>query len=183
MERLVQSCDLLGRERDLQPRDLRRADADLGRDPRDGVYDDPALLGRPVPAGRPHAVGGRAAIAEVLARQLTATEGTPGQDAHSKRLGHRQQLALGRALQQRVLELQRGDRRPAPEASDRLGMGGDPRRHVEEADVADLAGGDQVVERSQRLLDRGAWVRSRPAVTSTLIGARTIEQLRANLTS
>jgi aryl-alcohol dehydrogenase-like predicted oxidoreductase len=28
-----------------------------------------------------------------------------------------------------------------------------------------------------------AWVRSRPAVTSTLIGARTIEQLRANLTS
>jgi aryl-alcohol dehydrogenase-like predicted oxidoreductase len=62
-------------------------------------------------------------------------------------------------------------------------MGGDPRRHIEEADVADLAGGDQVVERSQRLLDRGAWVRSRPAVTSTLIGARTIEQLRANLTS
>ncbi|MCW2650591.1 MAG: hypothetical protein QOE41_3197 [Mycobacterium sp.] len=28
-----------------------------------------------------------------------------------------------------------------------------------------------------------AWVRSRPAVTSTLIGARTIEQLRANLAS
>jgi hypothetical protein len=78
VERLVQSCDLLGRERDLQPRDLRRADADLGRDPRDGVYDDPALLGRPVPAGRPHAVGGRAAIAEVLARQLTATEGLRG---------------------------------------------------------------------------------------------------------
>jgi diketogulonate reductase-like aldo/keto reductase len=28
-----------------------------------------------------------------------------------------------------------------------------------------------------------AWVRSRPAVTSTLIGARTVEQLRANLAS
>jgi len=28
-----------------------------------------------------------------------------------------------------------------------------------------------------------AWVRSRPAVTSTLIGARTIEQLRSNLAS
>jgi hypothetical protein len=59
----------------------------------------------------------------------------------------------------------------------------DPRRHVEEADVADLAGGDQVVERSQRLLDRGAWGAQLPAVTSTLIDARTIEQLRANLTS
>lgn len=28
-----------------------------------------------------------------------------------------------------------------------------------------------------------AWVRSRPAVTSTLIGVRTVEQLRANLAS
>jgi diketogulonate reductase-like aldo/keto reductase len=28
-----------------------------------------------------------------------------------------------------------------------------------------------------------AWVRSRPTVTSTLIGARTVEQLRANLAS
>ncbi len=28
-----------------------------------------------------------------------------------------------------------------------------------------------------------AWVRSRPAVTSTLIGARTIEQLQSNLAS
>jgi diketogulonate reductase-like aldo/keto reductase len=28
-----------------------------------------------------------------------------------------------------------------------------------------------------------AWVRSQPGVTSTLIGARTIEQLRANLAS
>jgi diketogulonate reductase-like aldo/keto reductase len=28
-----------------------------------------------------------------------------------------------------------------------------------------------------------AWVRGRPAVTSTLIGARTLEQLRANLAS
>jgi diketogulonate reductase-like aldo/keto reductase len=28
-----------------------------------------------------------------------------------------------------------------------------------------------------------AWVRSRPAITSTLIGTRTVEQLRANLAS
>ncbi len=28
-----------------------------------------------------------------------------------------------------------------------------------------------------------AWVRSRPAVTSTLVGARTMEQLRSNLAS
>ena len=39
--------------------------------------------------------------------------------------------------------------------------------HVAEADVADLAGGDQVVERSQGLLDRGVAVQSCSQYRST----------------
>jgi Aldo/keto reductase family len=36
---------------------------------------------------------------------------------------------------------------------------------------------------SEKIIVALAWVRSRPAITSTLIGARTIEQLRSNLAS
>jgi AraC-like DNA-binding protein len=92
-------------------------------------------------------------------------------------LGHRQQLAFGRALQQRVLELQGSDGRPATEVGDRLGLGGHPRRDIGQADVADLAGGDEVIERAQRLLDQGTAVPVVQPVESDVVGLQAAPRL------
>jgi hypothetical protein len=60
---------------------------------------------------------------------------------------------------------------------DRLGLRGDPCRHVGEADVADLAGGDQVVERSQGLLDRGAAIPAVQPVKVNVVGLQAPQRL------
>jgi hypothetical protein len=61
--------------------------------------------------------------------------------------------------------------------ADRLGLRGDPRRHVREADVADLAGGDQIVERSQCLVDRGAAIPAMQPVEVDVVGLQPPQRL------
>ena len=80
--------------------------------------------------------------------------GAPGHDAHPGVERQRDELALDRAGEQRVLDLQCDDRRPGPQHRDGVRLRGDPGGGVREADVADLARGDEVVERAHRLLDR-----------------------------
>jgi hypothetical protein len=97
-----------------------------------------------------------AGAARPLAGEQPAAQRAPRHRGHAELQRHGQQLALSGALQQRVLELQRDGRRPALQQGDRLRLGGDPGRDVAQADVADRAGGDEVVERVEGLLDEGA---------------------------
>lgn len=69
----------------------------------------------------------------------------------------------------------------APADSPRAGrMPGPTERDWEVIDAVARVAAEMGVSSAEVAL---AWVRSRPAVTSTLIGARTLEQLRANLAS
>ena len=63
-------------------------------------------------------------------------------------------FALDRAGQERVLQLEGGDRRPAAQPGDGLRLAGHPRGYVGEPEVADLAVADEVIEYSQRFLQR-----------------------------
>src|SRR5262249_22070218 len=90
----------------------------------------------------------------VLARQRTAAQHTPRADAEDRLARHRHQLARAGALQERVFDLQRDQRRPRAQLRHGLRLRALPRRRVAEAEVADLALLDQGVEGAHRLLDR-----------------------------
>lgn len=94
------------------------------------------------------------AFALVFARQDAAAEGAPGGDGEAEGVGHRQEIALGGALNQAVFDLQRGERRPAAKIGDGVHLGDLPGGGIRDADVEDFAAADEIVERAHRLFDR-----------------------------
>ena len=139
-------------------RDHGRTDLELGCDVPHGVDHLIVVLIRRAEQGGhpgPGAVGRRGTPAGVLAGQEAVLQRAPRQYAEAQGAGGRDQLGLGRPLQQRVLQLERGDRGPAAELGDGGGLGDLPGGQVGQADVPDLARGDQVVQGAQGFLDRG----------------------------
>jgi hypothetical protein len=82
----------------------------------------------------------------------------PRDHAEAGRAAERQQVELGRALHERVLRLQRDERRPALAVLQSNGPRQQPRREVRRAERALLAGAYQPVERLERLLERDVGV-------------------------
>src|SRR5207249_1867831 len=75
-------------------------------------------------------------VARILAAQHPALERRPWGDAEPELARHRHELALDGALEQRVFDLQRDERRPTAKACDGLCLGDLPGRRIREADVA-----------------------------------------------
>ena len=80
--------------------------------------------------------------------------GRPGDDADTLVLAQRQHLPLLLAIDQVVLRLHGDERRPAVGAGRAQHLHELPCVHRGSADVAGLAGADDIVQRLQRLLDR-----------------------------
>ena len=87
----------------------------------------------------------------------------------------RQDLVLGIAAPERVLGLQRGDRMDRMRAADRL------RRRFGQAEVADLAGADEIGHRADRLLDRRRAVDAMLVVEIDVIDAEALQRRVARL--
>ena len=110
-------------------------------------------------------VGGAEAAAEEA-----APERRVGDEADAELAQRRQDLRLDVARPQRVLGLHRGDRVDGVRAADRL------RRGLAQPDVADLALGDELGERADRLLDRRARVDAVLVVEVDVIGAQALQR-------
>ena len=92
---------------------------------------------------------------------------------------HRQQVAFDGALDERILDLQRDERRPRLPLGQHLGLRHLPRRRVGYADVAHLAGAHQVVERAHRLVDRRELVPGVHPVEVDVVGLQAAQRLLA----
>jgi len=106
----------------------------------------------------PHA-GSEIGRAPPLALSVFASKNTgghrrPAHHAEPESIGHGQHLALRRALQEVVFNLNGGDGRPASEVS-RVGGGRNPPgREIGEASIDDLASAGEIVETAGYLLHR-----------------------------
>ena len=134
----------------------------VGGDRLGGLDDAEVALGRPaVPRLLPVVARDvdpaplrRRLVAPVAARQEAGAERAPRQHAEPGGAAERQQVELDRALDERVLRLQRDERRPALAVLDRDGPGEQPGGEVRRAERPHLAGADERVERLQRRLER-----------------------------
>ena len=97
---------------------------------------------------------GRVGVARVLAGQEAGAQRSPRDQADPGGAAERQDLDLDRALHQRVLRLQRDERRPALAVLQRDRPGEQPGRVVGGAERPHLAGAHEAVERLERLLQR-----------------------------
>ena len=88
----------------------------------------------------------------------------------------RHELMLDDALGQRIFELQRRNRLIAAQFGDRLRAAGVPGRHVGQADMADLAGAHQIVQRAHHLLGRRQPVPGMQEVEVDIIGAQPLQR-------
>ena len=95
--------------------------------------------------------------------------------------GHRHQFLFDGALEQRVLDLQPDERRPAAETRGEVGFGDLPRRGVRDAEVAHLAGPNEVVERGHRLLDGGVHVPDVQPVQVDVVGLQAPQRVLAGV--
>ena len=123
----------------VDERERRRRRLNLRADPRPLGH---RLLARPARALR------RQPTVAVLARQQPGRQRVVGHKADPELDAAGQELELGAALEQRVLVLERGDRRRAGRLVELL------EREVRDADRPDLAGGDQLGHRGDCLADR-----------------------------
>jgi hypothetical protein len=87
--------------------------------------------------------------ARVFSGQHAATKRRPRRDAEAELRRHRRQVAFDRALDQRIFNLQRDERRPAVLLRGHVCLDHLPRRRIRHTDVADFAGPHQVVERAR----------------------------------
>ena len=121
----------------------------------------------------------RVGLAPVVVGELLGGADRAGEEAVAeRRVGHeadaqlaqqRQQLGLRVTGPQRVLGLQRGDRVDGVGAADRLGAG------LGQADVPDLALGDQLGQRADGLLDRRVRVDPVLVVEVDAVGAEPLQ--------
>ena len=110
--------------------------------------------GRLVPLGELARAGGRLDATAVLARQQAAGQRAPDQQPEALVDRGRDDLVLGLARLQRVVDLVGDERLVVVDAGDAERLGHLPARVVRAADVADLAVPHERVERAQRLLER-----------------------------
>ena len=106
--------------------------------------------------------GQRLAAAD-LAGEPSPAERAPDDRAHLLVERQRHQLPLVVAADQRVIRLVGDVAGQAVFLRDGQRLHQVPAREVRAADVADLAGAHQVVERAEHLLDRASWRRRRGA--------------------
>jgi hypothetical protein len=136
-------------------RHLRGAGAALVGDRVDRVRDREVAGADPAVAeGGDAGVSGPLAVAAVAAGQQPAAQRRPGGHRQLQRLRHRQQLPLHAALDQAVGHLQAGEPGPAAQVGQRDRLRDDPGGRVGDADVADLAGADHIVQCPHHLFDR-----------------------------
>ena len=106
----------------------------------------------------------------ICAGEEAVAERRVGHEADAELAQQRQQLGLRVAGPQRVLGLQRGDRVHGVGAADRVGAG------LGQADVADLALGDQLGQRADGVLDRGVRVDPVLVVQVDVVGAEPLQR-------
>ena len=135
-----------------------RRDAALGRDLPEPVDDRLVELGLRVERVAERVGLGaqrqRLVVPAAVPGQSAACERAPRHDRDSLVDALRDHLPLLLAVHQVVVVLHRDEPCPAVPCRDRLGLRELPRVHAARADVARLAGADDVVERLHRLLDR-----------------------------
>ena len=153
-------------------RDLRRGGTGLGCD-RLHLVDD-AQVALEVLAGEarvglaPVVVGEVVDGADLAGEEAVAERGV-GDESDAQLAQQRQQLGLGVAGPQRVLGLQRGD------PVDRVGAADRVRAGLGQADVQDLALGDQLGQRADGLLDGRVRVDPVLVVEIDVIGAEPLQ--------
>src|SRR5207344_360388 len=103
------------------------------------VYDGQGTIaqrgGHPGPSTRLDLSG---VLPRVLAGEHAPLQGRPGRHPEAHLEGHRYELTLDRSLDQRVLDLQGHERRPAFSLRDRLGLRDLPGRRVRKPAVSNL---------------------------------------------
>ena len=139
-----------------------------GLDPVEGGVTQGGLSSGP-PGGEPGALR-RGLAAPVLARQQARGQREERQEAQAEVVAGRQHLAFHVALQQRIEVLGRDEAGLAGRAP--VGVGDLPAAVVGVAEVADLALGDQVVQRPQGLVYRGVGVRLMVLVEVDVVGVQ-----------
>src|SRR5207249_4164345 len=117
--------------------------------------------------------------ARVLARQDAAAKWRPRSDAEAQLARHRYQLAFYRALDERILYLQRVEGGPTTKPGDGLGLSGLPRRCVGKSNVTHFACAHEIVERPHRLFDRSELVPQVHPVQVDVVRLKTTKGLLA----
>jgi hypothetical protein len=102
-------------------------------------------------------LGAVASCRPVLAAEQPASQWPPCKCAESEVLAHREQLALGRAFGEVVLDLDRREAGSAGRLCQRVGAGDGPCRRVGDPDVEHLAGSDRVVEQADEFVEGVVW--------------------------
>ena len=154
-------------------RDLRRCGARLGGDGLDLV--DDAQVALEVLAGEARVGLAPVVVGELLGRadlagEEAVAERRVGNEADAQLAQQRQQLGLRIAGPQGVLRLQRGDRVHGVGAADCGGAG------LGQADVADLALGDQLGQGADGVLDGGLRVDPVLVVQVDVVGAEPLQR-------
>jgi len=134
--------------------------SELGRSGRERIHDAPVALAEFVEhrmgLGFLQASITRSAVALplILARKQPGAQRTPRADRDSQFLRRRDMLALDVALDERILQLQRGDAVLAFLLRQSLRAGDVPGRGIGKAVVPDFAGADQIVQSGHYFFDR-----------------------------
>ena len=150
-------------------RDLGPADAAALGDGGDGVDDGLVVGAVERLAELVGLAAGRRGVP--VAGQPAAGQRAPRDDADAQVGAQRQHLPLLLAVEQVVVVLHRDERRPPVGDRRVLGLGELPGVHRRGADVAGLAGLDDVVQRLHRLLDRRVPVPAVDLVEVDVVGA------------
>ena len=115
-------------------------------------------------------------MARARPRERSPGERAVREHAHALIDAERDHLALLLAVQEVVVILHRCEARPAVPLGGRLRLGELPRRHGAGAQIASLAGPDDIVQRLHRLLDRGFGIPAMHLVEVDVIHLETPER-------
>src|SRR6266568_709361 len=129
----------------------------------------PEVLAGEARVGLAPVVGGELVARAKLAGQEAVAERRVGNEPDAQVAQQRQQLGLGVTGPQGVLGLQRGDRVHGVGAADRGGAG------LGQADVADLALGDQIGQGADGVLDVGLRIDPMLVVQVDVVGAEPLQ--------
>ena len=93
-------------------------------------------------------------LARVLPAERAALERPPRRDTEAELARHRDKFLLDGTLEQRILDLQPDERRPAAKTRGHVRLSDLPRRRIRHADVAHLTRAHEILERRHRFLNR-----------------------------
>ena len=115
------------------------------------------------------------AVAGVAPGEEASGEGRPGGNADVESAAHGDDITLGGALQQGVFDLGADEGCPPVKLGERVGAGNDPSGKVGEANVEDLSGTNEIVERTHHFIDWRKCIESMDPVEIQVIGVETLE--------